>query len=76
MLMALFWLVLLGFALIWPHRVWKDKPVSFRMLAGIGIFLCPLGVAAIADGVAGGVYILVAGWLATRYLQPSSHKAN
>ena len=59
-LMGLFWIALLTFALIWPFRVWKHKPLGMRVLVSFGVFAVPFGIAAIIDQVPGSVFILAA----------------
>ena len=64
MIMGAFWIALLALALVWPSCAWKQKPLGMRVLAGVGIFTIPFGIALIIDVVRGGAFVPGAGIVA------------
>lgn len=63
MIMGIIWIVLLVLAAT-PVFFWKKQPLGQRLLAGLGIFTTPFGIALFLDGKPGGVFVVGVGMIA------------
>ena len=63
MITGIVWVLLLVLAAA-PVIFWKKQPLGQRLLAGLGVFTTPFGIALFLDARPGGVFVLGVGLVA------------